>query len=75
MPPWLDEELRRAVRDGVFFRMTHPTPGERMRTTEIHWKPGDPNALAEAIIKKVSDDGWMTLELDGHRYLIRKEPP
>lgn len=38
---------------------------------EISWRPGDPNALADAIIRKC--DRPLTLVLDGHRFIVMPE--
>jgi hypothetical protein len=37
----------------------------------IYWHPGDPNYLAQAIIRNV-DDTEMRLVLDGNTYMVRK---
>ena len=42
-----------------------------MTVTEIHWRPGDPNALAQAIINNVKDEE-ITLDLDGHVFKVRQ---
>lgn len=38
----------------------------------IYWRPGDPSALAETIIRHVVN-GEVALELDGREYVIRKK--
>jgi hypothetical protein len=55
------------MRDGVSLTIGRGT----RKPTEIHWRPGDPNALAQAIINNVGDEE-MTLDLDSHTYVVRK---
>jgi hypothetical protein len=38
---------------------------------EIIWRPGDPNALAEAIINNVSEQDTQLI-LDGWKFVIRR---
>jgi hypothetical protein len=40
---------------------------------EIIWRPGDPNALAQAIISNVGEKDTQ-LTLDGWKFLIRRVP-
>ncbi len=60
-------DIQKAIDTGVYFGM-----GDGFsKVTEIFWKPGEPNALAQAIIDDVTA-GEMSLVLDGHRFMIRK---
>jgi hypothetical protein len=40
---------------------------------EIIWRPGDPNALAQAIINNVSEQDTQLI-LDGWKFVIRRMP-
>ena len=69
LPADIRKLIERTMDEGVTYSLTRPgKAGERMRATAIHWRPGKPNALAAAIIKRVH--GPMPLELDGHWYTI-----
>lgn len=80
LPAEIAEQIAAGMRRGVTFsleRRRRPAGHEweglrRHRITGIHWRPGDPNALAAAIIKHVHERP-MPLELDGRRYLIMTE--
>jgi hypothetical protein len=72
LPPEIEETLAQDLRDGIFFKMSRHEPGQRRKATEIHWRPGDRNALAEAIIAKVQEQDVL-LDLNGHAYWIRKK--
>jgi hypothetical protein len=67
LPPELVARIEEDNRKGIYYGMDRLT----RKTTKIFWRPGDPNALAEAIIENVNE-GPMDLELDGHRYTIVK---
>jgi hypothetical protein len=71
LPPEIQQAIEEGIRDGIFYKLTPIKEGERHRVLEINWRPGDPNPLAQAIIEKVGDED-MPLNLDGHRYWIRK---
>lgn len=46
----------------------HSEPSE---VVAIHWNPGDPNYLAQSIIRNVHEDE-IRLVLDGNTYVVRK---
>ena len=52
-------------------RRWDPGSDEPSEPVAIHWNPGDPNYLAHAIIRNVTEDE-MKLVLDGNVYLVRK---
>jgi hypothetical protein len=65
----LAEIIDRNERNGVLVTI----PGWRehdMTATVIRWSPGDPNALAHAIINNVQ--GETELILDGNRFFVRR---
>ncbi len=69
-PSPLDEMVEKQKRRGIWYRRRkggQPLT-RRLEVDEIHWKPGDPNALADAIIKHVHRP--LLLDLNGHRYTI-----
>jgi Protein of unknown function (DUF2829) len=61
--------MREAMSEGVTLSSADWSGGE---VSALHWRPGDPNPLARVILTYVTEDE-MPLELDGHRYLVRKE--
>lgn len=75
LPPEVEEKIAQSYRNGVMLAVDRET----REVTEIRWirhfhperPPADPNALAEAILKHVTSDE-LPLEIDGHKYLIRK---
>jgi hypothetical protein len=70
LPPDVRDEIENALRQGVFFGYEGGMP--RGKLDRIGWRPGDPNALAEAIIGHVTVTDEIKLILDGHKYMIRK---
>jgi hypothetical protein len=52
-------------------RRWDPDMEEPSEAVAIYWHPGDPNYLAQAIIRNVGE-AEMRLELDGNVYMIRK---
>lgn len=75
LPPELEERIERNIRSGITYSADrHHRP---LLITRIHWRrqfndiPADPDALAEAIIRKVGEQE-MSLDLDGQEYVIRK---
>ena len=63
----LDLLLDKDAREGVYVQ-AEKGPGGRHRISGIIWRPGDPNALAEMIIRRCTRP--LTLELDGRKYRI-----
>lgn len=65
LPSYILNAIEEGRRDGVTYSV------ERKHShvvTAIHWKPGDPNKLAESIVKHTH---WpLPLDLDGHYYLV-----
>jgi hypothetical protein len=62
--------IERRIRQGVSVSCRNWREHD-MTVTEIHWRPGDPNVLAETIINNVRDED-MQLVLDGNTYVVRK---
>ncbi len=70
LPKWLIKRIKGQMKDGVTFSLNWR--GENhLKVTAIHWRPGARNALAKAIIKRVTEEP-IPLELDGHLYLIHR---
>jgi len=69
LPDWLAEDVGHALRQGVSLSVSRDETELAHDVTGIHWHPGDPNILAEAIIKYVQ--GEMRLDLNGHKYVIK----
>jgi hypothetical protein len=68
-PSAIDVVTEQQRRDGIWYRRTRPGKITfPLEADEIHWRPGDPNPLAAAIIKKVRQP--TILDLNGHRYTI-----
>lgn len=67
LPPEIEDQINESLRKGIYYTMDWRDTHE---ITEIHWRPGDPNALAESIIQNVTRE--MKLTLDGNEYLIRR---
>lgn len=72
LPPEVIAQIEKSLDDGVFLRPRQPPVDFRV-IDGISWHPGKPNKLAEAIIRRC--DHPMTLELDGHHYLIEPASP
>lgn len=71
LPPELEEQFAEQKRKGISFTINWRAPRDADtfgEVTEIHWRPGEPNALAAAIIKDVHRP--MRLSLDGHKFII-----
>jgi len=71
LPAEVREKIARSLEDGVTYTLNWrkgTTRAEKTRITAIHWRPGLPSALAEAIIEQVQ--GPMPLDIDGHWYVI-----
>jgi hypothetical protein len=67
LPNWLDELISKYIRDGVSLQLNWGHRDDH-KVTKIIWTPGDPNALAEMIIKYCT--GSLPITLDGHDYVI-----
>lgn len=65
--------VTKTLSEGVTLSVDIHNPKDRARVTAIHWRPGDPNALAAIIAKHVH--GPMRLELDHVWYTIAPEDP
>lgn len=64
--------IRENERIGVSVsRRWDPEHSEPSEVVAIHWNPGDPNYLAQSIIRNVAEED-MRLVLDGNVYVIRK---
>jgi hypothetical protein len=74
LPVWLEERIEQGILEGISYKLAIPL--ERpIRVTEIHWRPGDRNALVDAILRKVTEPGQeMLLELNGVKYTLTKLP-
>lgn len=78
-PKWEDlpaetrEMVEKSIRDGVSFGLSPRSVRGRRRLTSIHWFPGEPNALAEAIMYRVEEDE-MPLYLGEQKFMIRQAP-
>lgn len=72
LPKELEEQIAKQAREGIYYRFDREQTKERGRlVTAICWRPGDPNPLAAAIIRKLTDHPQpTTLILDGHEYTI-----
>ncbi len=66
LPARMEAAIGHAARTGITFSRDMST--RPSRTTAIHWRPGDPNPLAAAIIDHVTEP--MLLELDGRFYRV-----
>jgi len=71
LPEWLAQRIEDQGRKGITIGVERDGDGHWTKRTSIHWKPGDPNSLAAAIIKHVHKP--MLLSLDGHKYRIEPE--
>jgi hypothetical protein len=64
--------VREGERIGVSVgRRWDPDMDEPSEPVAIYWHPGDPNYLAQAIIRNVHEEE-MRLVLDGNTYIVRK---
>lgn len=61
--------VERQEKAGVLVQYTGILPEGPAR--EIIWRPGDPNAVAQAIIRNVTEKETQ-LTLDGWKYVIRR---
>lgn len=73
VPPEISEIISRGLKEGVSLEIDweEEIQGRSARNKwvkSIHWHPGDPNKLAESIIKHCNRP--IELELDGHKYVI-----
>lgn len=74
-----DEAVRKIIEEqlrlGVSFGQEHWDSEDRelaRKVTEIYWRPGDPNALASAIMNNVRDEE-IELILDGQKFWVRRQ--
>lgn len=66
------EIIREGERAGISVgRRWDPDMDEPSEVVAIYWNPGDPNYLAQAIIRNVHEDE-IKLVLDGNTYMLRK---
>jgi len=70
-PAEITEVISKQRREGVSVSVASFEDSRKHRVTAIHWRPGDPNALAEMIIRNVGDEE-VSLILDGNAYVVRK---
>jgi hypothetical protein len=66
LPREIEKQMARDQADGVMFRR-----GRGQGVTGIVWRPGDRNALAQAICDHVGPDP-MELTIAGHSFEIRR---
>lgn len=78
LTPEIEARIRRQIAEGISYAIRWKLPREdprHMETAAINWRPGDPNALAEAILDHVLNVP-VPLNLDGQHYMIvRQEWP
>lgn len=72
----LDEEtkeiLRKYQHEGISYEVDWDAEQAKdLDLLAIHWRPGDPNPLAQSIIDEVKER--VGLILDGHRYWIEPQ--
>jgi hypothetical protein len=68
LPPEIEAIITKGIKEGVRFSVDHRN---HHKITGIIWSPGDPNKLAECIIKQVTSEE-MPLTLDRRKYMIRR---
>lgn len=68
LPAGVQESIKRMKKDGLTFTVGWPNESEEHVVTSINWSPGDPNPLAEAIIRECTRE--INLRLDGKLYTV-----
>jgi hypothetical protein len=79
LPAEVEASIREQLRSGISLscRWRLPTSDPRyLEVAAIHWRPGDPSALAKAILEHVHDQP-VPLSIDGHNFIITRQdwPP
>jgi hypothetical protein len=75
LPEWLEDKIAKQMRDGVTLSIRWRLPmddPDHGQVASINWHPGDPNALANIILKYVYAEP-MPLKLDGHKFMITRQ--
>jgi hypothetical protein len=75
LPPWLEEKIAKQMREGISLSIRWRLPTDdpdHGEVAAIYWRPGDPNALADIILKYVYDKP-VPLRLGGQKFMIHRQ--